>query len=184
MTADEIGDDLLSQVCTLTDAVEDGFEAMELLERWLAHELQHMRFGVLGSNFQSSAHVVRDEFLRIFSCRTVQRFVLVVVEQKVVSYTTSDETLLHARHFVHSPIDVEQGTMVAVQVGTDARMDARRSLALSTQVLVLASHLIHIRRRTTKVADVTAEVGHLGDGLYLPEYALLRTTCDELTLMC
>ena len=51
---DEVGDDLFAQVLFTIDAVEDAFELVELLERGLAHEMQHAVAGVLGGYLQAS----------------------------------------------------------------------------------------------------------------------------------
>lgn len=47
VTGDEVGDDLLVEVLLFVDTVEDTLEVVELLERRLPHQLQHLIAGML-----------------------------------------------------------------------------------------------------------------------------------------
>ena len=51
---DEVGDDLLPEVLFTIDAVELAFELIELLERGLAHEMQHTVAGMFGGYLQAT----------------------------------------------------------------------------------------------------------------------------------
>lgn len=51
---DEIRDDLLPQAILFINVVEHGLEFVEELERWLAHDFQHLVVGVFGGDFQSA----------------------------------------------------------------------------------------------------------------------------------
>ena len=73
--------------------------------------------------------------------------------------------------------------MVGVQVRAYLRVDAGRSLAVFASLLVLATHAIHIGRRTTEVAQVTLEVRHGYHLLHLLQDALLASANDELALV-
>ena len=42
MAGDEVGDNLLVEVLLAIDAVEDVLELVKLLERWFAHETEHV----------------------------------------------------------------------------------------------------------------------------------------------
>ena len=63
--------------------------------------------------------------------------------------------------------------MVAVEIRTNLRMDARWAFALMTKVELLSMHRIHIGRRSSEVAQIPFEVGHLGDGFHFFKNALL-----------
>ena len=60
MTADEIGNNLLTESCSLTGAVEYGLELVELAERGFAHQLKYMVFSMFWCHLQASANVLRD----------------------------------------------------------------------------------------------------------------------------
>lgn len=80
MAADEIGDDLLSESFFLVDLIEDALKLIELVERRLAHELEHLFGGVFRCHFQSSADMLAYQFAGIFACRLVVFRVFVLVE--------------------------------------------------------------------------------------------------------
>ena len=54
MGGDEVGDNLLSEILLAVDAVELALELIELLERRLAHEVEHPFAGVFRGNFQTA----------------------------------------------------------------------------------------------------------------------------------
>ena len=83
MAADEIGDDLLSESFFLVDLIEDALKLIELVERRLAHELEHLVGGVFRCHFQSSADMPAYQFAGIFACCLVVFRIFVLVEQQV-----------------------------------------------------------------------------------------------------
>lgn len=183
MTADEVGDDLLTQILAPVDIVEDAFELMEELEGWLAHEVEHTVRGVFRSHLQTSADMLGDEFLCIFPVVLVDAFITRIVKQEVIAYTRTDETLLDARNGIDSTIDVKELGVVGVEILADVWMDAGRTFALMAKVKVLAMHGIHIGRRTTQVTQVPLEVWQLCDGFNLLQNAFLTARGDEFSLM-
>ena len=50
----EVGDNLFSEILLAVDAVELALEFIELLERRLAHEVEHAIAGVLGGHLQTA----------------------------------------------------------------------------------------------------------------------------------
>ena len=94
-------------------------------------------------------------------------YIACVMQNEVVADTTSDEALLDSFDRIYSVIDVEQGTVVGIQVGADLRVDARGFLASLANLEVLSVHAVHIGTWTSQVADVTAEVGHRYNLSYL-----------------
>ena len=54
MAGDEVGDDLLAKTLLAINTVEDALKLVELLERGLAHEVEHTVAGVLGGYLQTS----------------------------------------------------------------------------------------------------------------------------------
>ena len=181
--ADEVGDELLAQAALAVDLVEASFEVVEQAERGLAHELEHAVGGVLRCYLEASADVARDEFACVVGCGAVEGFVLPVVEQQVVAHAASDEALLDIGQGIDSAIDVEQGTMVAVEVGADLRVYARRTVATLAGFRVLASHSVHVRRGTAEVGKVATEAWQLGDGLHFAQDAFLGAAHDGLALV-
>ena len=107
MAGDEVGDNLLAQSFLAVDAVEDALELIELLERWLAHQFEHVVAGMFRSHLQSSADMSAYEFTRVLHSCLVGGFVLALMQQQVVTNTTADEALLDAWQRVDSMIDLQ-----------------------------------------------------------------------------
>ena len=80
MAGDEIGDDLLVEMLLAIDAVEDALEFVELLERGLAHQVQHAIAGVFRGHLQTSADMLRNQFAGIVHSRFVRLLVLALIE--------------------------------------------------------------------------------------------------------
>ena len=97
----------------------------------------------------------------------VQGFVAAVVQQQVVAYAASDEALLDAGQGVDGAVDVEQRTVVGVEIGTHGGVDTRGAPAAAAALRVASVHPVHVGRRPPEVRQVALEVGHLGDGLHL-----------------
>ena len=184
MRTDEVWNDLLVEPLFLVDLVEDAFELVEEIERWFAHELQHLWTGMFRCYLQSAAHVLGDQLAGIFLCRLVHLLVLALVQEQVVAHTTTDEALLDTRQGIYGMIDLQQLAVVGVQVRTNLRVHARWALAHLARLLVLAVHAIHVCRRTAQIAQIALEIRHLDDFLHLFQNALLATANHELTLMC
>ena len=180
---DEIGDDLLAEVLFAVDAVEDALELFEELERGFAHVHEDAVGGVLGCHFQSAADVLADELAGVGPGGLVDLLVGAAVEQQVVAHAAANETLLDAGQGVNGVVDVEQGCVVGVEVGTDGGMDARGAPAALTCLEVAAAHAVHIGRGSAEVGEVAFEVGQLGHLPDLAEDALLGAAGDELALM-
>ena len=161
VAGDEIGDDLLVEMLVLIDAVEDALEVVELLERRLAHQLQHPVAGMLWRHLQSSADMTGNQFMGILSGGLVACLVLAMVKDEVIAHATADETLLHPGDGIDGTIDVEKGGVVGVEVRTYLRMDTTGTLAFLTRLDVASPHAIHIGGGTTQVGEVAFEVGHL-----------------------
>lgn len=151
MTGNEVGDDLLFQSFLAVDAVKLSLEFIELLERRLAHQSQHMVAGVLRSDLQSTADMAGNEFACVFLCCPVCVFILTLVEQQVVADTTANKALLDFRQRIDGPIDVQQLGVVGVEVGTYLRVNATWALALLADGEVAAMHAIHVGRRSAEV---------------------------------
>ena len=151
MTGNEVGDDLLFQSFLAVDAVKLSLEFIELLERRLAHQSQHMVAGVLRSDLQSTADMAGNEFAGVFLCCPVCGFILTLVEQQVVADATANKALLDFRQRIDGTIDVQQLRVVGVEVGADLRMNAARALALFADGEVAAMHAVHVGRRSAEV---------------------------------
>ena len=76
---DEVGDYLLAQVLLAVDAVELALEVVKLLERGLAHQLEHAVAGVLGRHLQLAAHVAGDQLACILAGNAVGLFILTFI---------------------------------------------------------------------------------------------------------
>lgn len=144
MTGDEVGDELLVEMLLLIDAIEDALEVVEQLERGLAHQSQHAVAGVFRSHLQSTTYMAGDEFAGIIHSSPIGGFVLTVMQDEVVAHTAADETLLDTGQRIDSTIDVEQGTVVGIEIGTYLRMNTTGAFALLASLDVAPFHAIHI----------------------------------------
>ena len=183
MGGNEVGDDLFAEVLLAVDAVELALELVELLERGLAHQLQHSVAGVLGGHLQAPADVSADQFPGVLAGCLVGFLVLAAVEEQVVTHAAAYEASLDAGQGIHSMIDVEQALVVRVEVRTDLGMDAAWAATFLTGIEVAAMHAVHVGRRAAEVGEVALEVGHLDHLFHLFQYALLGAAGYELALM-
>ena len=124
-----------------------------------------------------------DELARIVASGFIQFGILVRVQEQVIAHATPDERLLDARQGIHGPVNVEQRTMVGIQIGTYGRMDAGGTFALVAQVFVPPFHAVHICTGAAQIAQIALEIGKLLDGLHLAQDAFLGAADDELALM-
>ena len=167
MTANKIRYELLTQILLAVNTVEDTFELLELLERRFPHQVEHLVGSVFGCHLQSSAHMLANQLASILPCCLITLLVFAVVQKKVVAHTAADETLLYPWQGIYSMVDIQQGRVVGVQIRTDLRMDAGRTLAFLTGKEVTTMHAVHVGRRTAQIAEVAFEVIHLGYLSYL-----------------
>ena len=97
MTGDEVGDELLVEVLLLIDAIEKTLEVVELLERRLAHQLEHLVAGMFRCHLQPSADMTGDELAGILHGGLVACLVLAAMQDEVVANPAADETFLDTR---------------------------------------------------------------------------------------
>ena len=166
MTADEVRDELLVEVLLLIDFVENAFEVVEELEGRFSHKAEHTVGSVFGCNLQASTHMLHNQFAGVFSIGSVYLFVASIVQQQIVAHTATNKTLLYVRKGIYRTIDVEQSTMVSVQIPAHIRMNARRAFALVADVEVLAMHGIHVGTRSSQITQIPLEIRHLNDGIH------------------
>ena len=135
------------------------------------------------SYFHASTHMLGYQFAGILGSAAVHVRVFAFILQQVITYTASDETVLYARQSIYRMIDVEQWTVVCIQVRAYFGMDARWALAAPAFSLVPSLHGIHIGAGTAQVAQISFEVGHPGDGFHLAEDTILASADDEFPLV-
>ena len=103
-----------------------------------------------------------NQFAGVLACRPVQVLVLPVVQKHVIPHTAAYVTTLYARHGVYGTVDVQERTVVAVQVGAYLRMYARGAAALLAGLQVLALHHVHVCAGSSQVALKTLDGGRIG----------------------
>ena len=108
MAGDEVGDDLLVEVLLAIDAVEDALELVELLERRLAHESEHMVGSMFGRHLQTSADMILNQFACVLHSGLVRLLVLATIQEQVVAHTTANETLFDAWQGIDGTINLQQ----------------------------------------------------------------------------
>src|SRR3712207_3906862 len=138
---------------------------------------------MFGSHFQTSAYVAGNQLARVFGCAAVRFGIFTLMKQQVVTHAASDERLLDSRQSVYRLVDIEQRTVVGIQVRTNLRMYARRTLALPAYGFVASFHAVHVGRRTSQIAQVTFEVGQLCHFPHLFQDRLFAAAHNKLALM-
>lgn len=157
MTADEVRDNLLFEIALAVNLVKDALELVEELEGWFAHQVQHFVRRMFRSYLQATTHMLAYQLAGVFAGRLVNLLIISLVQQQVVAHATAYKTLLDARESIDGMVDVEQLAVVGIQVGADARVDARRALTVFAGFAVLAVHAVHIGARPTQVGQVSLE---------------------------
>ena len=79
MAGDEVGDDLLAKTLLAINTVEDALKLVELLERGLAHEVEHTVAGVLGGYLEATRHMTSNQFAGVFHSGLVAGLVLAFI---------------------------------------------------------------------------------------------------------
>ena len=151
VTADEIRNDLLTQVQLLIYSVEDTFEAIELFKRRFTHDIKHTVAGMFRSHFQASTYMTCYQLPSVFRCTLVYFRILALVQQQIISDTASDKTLFNLRERIDSMINIQQRAMIGIQVRTYLRMDTRRAFAPAAHTFVTSVHAIHVCRRSSQI---------------------------------
>lgn len=113
------------------------------------------------------------QFLVVLGIGFVYLGVTTAVHRQVVAHSAANERLLHLWQRIHAVVDVEQRTMVVVEVGARLGVKARGTGAALASLQVVTVHGVHVGAGTTQVADVAFEILHLGHLLHLTHYRLL-----------
>lgn len=87
VTADEVGDDLLTQILASVQFIEDVLEIIEEFERGFAHQVEHSIGSVFGCHFQTTTHMLGNEFFGVLTIDAVNTLITCVMEQKVIADT-------------------------------------------------------------------------------------------------
>lgn len=179
----EVRNDLLLQSVFLVQAVENSLELVEQGERRFAHQVEHFVAGVLWSHFQSARHMEANQFLIVLPIHLVHFLIAGFVHGEVVAHTAADKRLFHLRHCIYGVVDVEQGTVVGVQIAAWLRVQTRWASAALASLQVFAVHTIHVGARSAQVADISLEIVHRHHLFHLAHNALLASRRDEFALM-
>ena len=179
----EVRNDLLLQSVFLVQAVENGLELVEQIERGFAHQVEHFVAGVLRRHFQAARHMEANQFLIVLAIHLVHLLVAGFVHRKVVAHAAADKRLFHLRHRIHGVVDVEQGAVVGVQIAAWLGVQTRWASAALAPLQVFAVHTIHIGARSAQVADISLEIVHRHHLLHLAHDAFLASRRDEFALM-
>ncbi len=157
------------------DAVEHTLEVVEELEGWFAHHVKDVIACMLGRDFEASAHVVAYKLLVVEPIVPVDRGIAGLMQRQVVSDSAAYKRLPDSGKGVDGMIYVEQGAVVGVEITAWGGVETRGAETFAAYRLILATHSVHIGRRTAKVADIALEVGHGNDALSFGDDALLAS---------
>lgn len=80
VAADEVGDDLLSEVFLAVYVVKDTLEVVEETERGFAHKGEYAVGGVFGCYLKTAADMTCDEFFGVLAIDAVDAFIACVME--------------------------------------------------------------------------------------------------------
>ena len=144
MGGDEIRYELLTQAALAVYLVEDAAELAEELKRRFAHDVEHIVRSMLRRHLQATRDMALYKLAGILTRHAVDVIVLAAMKQEVVPHAGADERLLYLWQGIDGMIDIEQGAVVGIQVGTYLRMYARGTLARLARLGIVAVHAIHI----------------------------------------
>lgn len=108
-------------------------EGEELIERRLAHYLQHTVFRMFRRYLQSAGNVAGYQFFHVGTSRPVQHVVIVRMQEKIIADTAFYERPLDLRQAVYLSVQIEQRSMVCIQVLAHHRPDITATGALPLQ---------------------------------------------------
>ena len=183
VTAYEVWYNLLAQVMLRIYAVEYLLESFKLLKRRFAHDVKHFVACVFRCYLQSSAHVFNYQLAGVFLSAFVYSLVFAFVQKQVVSHTAANKALFDSWKCIYGMIDVQQWSVVCIQIGAYLGMNARRTFEPAAHTIVLSPHGIHVGRRASKVAQITLEIWHFCYSFHLLQDTILASAYDEFTLV-
>ena len=174
MPADEVRHEVLLLAGLLARLAERLREALVVLDGRLLHLVEHLRVGVLGGDAELAARVVARELADELGAPLGE----------VVAHAARDEDALDAR--LACARVFSRSTSGAWSVTRFSQMPGctheRRRHALSVS-LVLAAHLVHVRRRAADVGDGAAEVLHARQRAHLAQHAVGAAALDDAPLV-
>src|SRR3712207_1972404 len=138
---------------------------------------------MLRCHFQTTAYVAANQFFGVLFGGLVYFFIFALMQENVVSDTAADKTFLDSRQGVDAVVNIQNLTVVGIQVGKNLRINARGAFAFFANGMILTAHAIHVARRATQVGQIAFEIGHGYDLLYLFQYALFASANNKFSLM-
>ena len=156
---------------------------MKVPERGLAHHAEHVVGRVLRGDLQATGDVVLDQFVDVALVALLLLPFGVLVQEQVVADAARHERVIHPGRLAHRLVDVEERRVIRIEVAAHVGPDAARADAFVADPLLLALHLVHVRRRPADVGDRAAKIRHLLDLLNLAQNRRLAATRDEFPLV-
>ena len=174
--ADEIRNQLVAETCLATDGVKLCLGLEEEVEGRLAHKLQHMVAGMLGSHLETAADMVQHHMAEVVPAA-------ILLGKEVTTDAATDIDMLDAGESGNLLIEFDKRTVVGLEVFAYSRLYAAVARAAAAVFLVLARHTVHVGGGASEVGDDTVKVFSLGECLHLAEDRGFRTGGYLLALM-
>src|SRR6185437_14864572 len=171
---DEVGNEVLLLAGLARVAVEQRLEAVVGADARLHHHRQGSLRDRLRGDLEVAARMMLGQLLHV----------LRRLHGEVVAHAGGDEHLADPRKLAHLAVEMDQGRVIGVEIGTDPRIDARRPAAGALDLPAAAGEPIHVGRGAAEVGDDTGETRHpVPDRLDLLEDGALGAALDHTPLV-
>ena len=124
-----------------------------------------------------------NQFFGILARGSIEFFIVIAMQQKVITHTATYKRPLYTRHTIDRPVKMYQRTMIDLHIGTHRRPKARRPFTYTASRRFFTGHTIHIGRGAAQIAEIAFKVGHSDDFRDFPQNRLLRTGRNKFALM-
>ncbi|ACY33104.1 hypothetical protein CtCNB1_2358 [Comamonas thiooxydans] len=171
---DEIGNQKLLLAGLFAELLEQLLELVIAADARLHHLGQRTLLGVLGRDLEIAAHMVLDQLLDV----------LWRLHRQVVAQAGTDQNLLDAGQLARAAVDLDQRTVVGVQVLADAGEDTAGLATGRFDLRALAAQAVHIGRGPAQVGDRAGKALDLVADLFeLLDDGVFGTALDDAALV-
>ncbi len=152
----EVGNQKLLLARLFAELFEQLLEAVIAANTRLHHLIERAGLGMLRCDLQVAAHMVLHQLLDVFGR----------LDGQVVAQTRADQNLFDAGQLARAAVDLDQRTVVGVQVRADAGEHAAGLAAGRLDLRALAAQAVHVGRGPTQVGDGAGEALDLVANLF------------------
>src|SRR6185437_6581872 len=170
----EVGNQVLLLAGLARVALEERLEAVVGADSRLHHHRQRTLRDRFRRDLEISARVMLGELPDVFGG----------LDGEVVAHARGDEHLANAGKLADLAVEADERCMIGVEIGADARVDARGPAAGALDLAAAAGQPVHVGRRSAQIGDDTGEARDLiADRLDLAQHGAFRAALDDPPLV-